>query len=234
MASPDPHIEIWNRREVVALILLFLILFILLGLCSYILPLFAKEPVLQSPVANWCGSFGFYSAHYLFSFLGLIAFFPVCILCCATVTVLLSKTAAHRLPSIVAGITGIMISSSGLFGSFEELLLPSAFVQPGGYLGNLVWNLLSSVIGNVGSGLVLLLLLIFSLMAAVRFSPFGVVKWAWRRGAHGRRPLEQNRESVRLFRLKKRKSQPGSGIKSLDPKKANLTKPSPFPLFTNR
>ncbi len=140
-----------------ALILLFLILFLLLGLCSYLLPFFSGEPALQQPAANWCGSFGFYSAHYLFSFLGLIAFFPVGILCYATITVLLSKEVANRLPSIVAGLTGIAISSSGLFGSFEELLLPADFVQPGGYLGSLVWRLLSGVIGDAGSVLVLLL-----------------------------------------------------------------------------
>ena len=165
----------------VALILLFLVLFLLLGLCSYIMPLFGPNPVLQPPADNWCGSFGFFSAHYLFSFLGLIAFFPVVILCYATVTVLLIRAATHRLPAIVAGITGIMISSSGLFGAFEELLLPADFVRPGGYLGTLVWRLLSGVIGEVGSVLVLVLLLIFSLMAAVRFSPFGAAKWLWRR-----------------------------------------------------
>jgi len=186
MASSDPYTENRIRREVVALILLFLILFLLLGLCSYLLPFFSREPALQQPAANWCGSFGFYSAHYLFSFLGLIAFFPVGILCYATITVLLSKEVANRLPSIVAGITGIAISSSGLFGSFEELLLPADFVQPGGYLGSLIWRLLSGVIGDAGSVLILLLLLIFSLMAAVRFSPFGVVKWFWRRGDRAR------------------------------------------------
>jgi len=188
---------------VVALILLFLILFLLLGLCSYILPLFAREPVLQQPAANWCGSFGFYSAHYLFSFLGLIAFFPVCILCYATATILLSQTAAERLPFIIAGITGIMISSSGLFGSCEELFLPSAFVQPGGYLGNLVWSLLSSVIGTVGSVLVLLLLLIFSLMSAVRFSPFGVAKWLWRSDPRTQAPSESHIHAALLQKKEK-------------------------------
>lgn len=188
MASYDPQPETRGRQEVVSLVLLFLTLFLLLGLGSYILPLLGSNPVPQEPKANWCGSFGFYSAHYLFSFLGLIAFFPVCILCYATVTVLVSRPTVNRLPSIVAGISGIMISSSGLFGAFDELLLPAAFVAPGGYLGVMVWSFLSGGIGEAGSLLVLLLLLIFSLMAAVRFSLFGVAKWVWCRGAQVKMP----------------------------------------------
>ena len=47
----------------------------------------------------------------------------------------------------------------------------------------MVWSFLSGGIGDAGSLLVLILLLIFSLMAAVRFSLFGVAKWVWCRGA---------------------------------------------------
>jgi S-DNA-T family DNA segregation ATPase FtsK/SpoIIIE len=110
------------------------------------------------------------------------------ILCYATVTVLLSRPVENRLPAIVAGISGIMISSSGLFGSFDEVLLPAAFVAPGGYLGSMVWGLLRGVIGEVGSVLVLLLLLIFSLMAAVRFSPLGLARWLCSRRARVETP----------------------------------------------
>lgn len=159
--------------------MLFLTLFLLLSLTSYILPLFDSNPIIQQPKANWCGSFGFYSAHYLFSFLGLIAFFPVCMLCYAAVMVLVSRPEENRLPSIVAGISGLVMSSSGLFGAFDELLLPVAFVAPGGYLGSMVWSLLSGGIGDAGSALMLTLLLIFSLMAAVRFSPYGLARWLW-------------------------------------------------------
>ena len=83
------------------------------------------------------------------------------------------------MPSIVAGISGLVMSSSGLFGAFDELLLPVAFVAPGGYLGSMVWSLLSGGIGDAGSALMLTLLLIFSLMAAVRFSPYGLARWLW-------------------------------------------------------
>lgn len=182
MASFDPQPKNRGRQEIVSLLLLFLTLFFLVSLASYILPLLDSNPVIQQPRANWCGSVGFYSAHYLFSFLGLVAFFPVCTLCYATVTVLVSRPEVNRLPFIVAGISGIVISSSGLFGTFDELLLPAAFVAPGGYLGRMVWSFLSGGIGDAGSALVLILLLIFSLMAAVRFSPLGLARWLWCRG----------------------------------------------------
>lgn len=181
MSLSDPQAVTKNRQEVASLLLLFLALFLLLSLGSYILPLLDSDPVLQQPKDNWCGSFGFFSAYYLFSFFGLIAFFPVCLLCYATVAVLLSRPSGNRLPAIVVGISGIVISSSGLFGAYDQLVLPAAFVAPGGYLGTLVWSLLSRIIGPVGSALGLLLLLIFSLRAAVRFSPFGLARWLWQR-----------------------------------------------------
>ena len=185
-----------GRREVVALLMLFFALFLLLSLCSYILPLLQPEPVLQRPEANWCGSLGHYTAHYLLSFLGLMAFFPVGILLYAMVSALIRRPEDQRLPFLVAGISGIALSSSGLFGAFDELLLPSAYVRPGGHLGLLVWSLLGGVLGYAGSALTMGLLLVFSLMAAVRFSPLGLfVRMGQRRGAQPpSSPAEASRE----------------------------------------
>ncbi|MDR2548750.1 MAG: DNA translocase FtsK [Desulfobulbus sp.] len=174
MAQQDNKKGGGKRQEVLALLLLFLTLFFFIALISYLVPLLGSEPARQAPAANWCGAIGFYSAHYLFSFLGLIGFFPIVLLGYALVATLLSRTATDRLPAIVAGISGIMLSSSGLFGSVEQLAVPSAFVAPGGYLGTLVWRLLSGAIGNAGTMLVLILALLLSLMAAVRFSPLGL------------------------------------------------------------
>lgn len=165
-----------HRQEVMALLLLFLALFLLLAQISYIRPFLEAVSARPLPAANWCGALGYYAAHYLFSFLGLIGLFPVCLLGYAMSRVLLSKPRSHRLPIIVAGLSGIMLSSSGLFGAFEQLWLPPGTIAPGGYLGTLVWSLLHRVIGGVGSVLILLLLLLFSLMATVRFSLFSLVR----------------------------------------------------------
>ncbi|MDD2464127.1 MAG: DNA translocase FtsK 4TM domain-containing protein [Desulfobulbus sp.] len=176
MTVSDTQQEPRHRQEVASLLLFFLALFLLLAQISYIRPLLGSNPTWLEPAANWCGTFGYYSAHYLFSFFGMIAVFPVCLLGYAMISVLLSRPATNRLPAIVAGLSGIMLSSSGLFGAFDQLWLPPGFIAPGGYLGSLVWEVLHRVIGSVGTVLVLVLVLLFSLMASVRFSLFAVVR----------------------------------------------------------
>ncbi|NOQ47232.1 MAG: cell division protein FtsK, partial [Desulfobulbaceae bacterium] len=169
------------RQEIAAVCSLFFAVFFLLCLISYSLPLLSVEPGLQHPADNWCGAFGYYVAYYLFSFLGLTAFFPVLILGYTSCTALLPGASINRLPFIIAGITGMLIAASGLLATTRQLVFPEAFIVPGGYLGTLVWTLSGSLMGNVGSVLLLLLLLTFSLMAAVRFSPLGTGKWLWRK-----------------------------------------------------
>jgi S-DNA-T family DNA segregation ATPase FtsK/SpoIIIE len=165
--------------EIVALFIFFLAVFLLLCLVSYSVPLLGKEPALQSPPDNWCGAMGFYIAHYLFSFFGLTAYFPVLILVYSSAAAILPGSQGNRLPYVIAGISGILISTSGLLATFERILFPPEFLKPGGYIGTLIWGLLSRIIGNVGSVLLLLLVLTFSLMAAVRFSPAATLKWLW-------------------------------------------------------
>ena len=136
MTESDTQPEPRHRQEVTSLMLLFMALFLLLAQISYLQPLLGSNPAWQEPAANWCGSFGYYSAHYLFSFLGMIAVFSgLSAGLCHDQCVALSRPATNRLPAIVAGLSGIMLSSSGLFGSFDQLWLPPGFIAPGGYLG---------------------------------------------------------------------------------------------------
>ncbi len=167
------------RHEITALVCLFLGIFFLLCLVSYALPLLADPPALQDSGANWCGGFGHYVARYLFSFLGITSFFPILVFFYLAAAAFLPHTNINRLPSIIAGITGILIAASGLLATTQQLIFPAEFITPGGYLGNLVRGLLESVVGTVGSVLLLVLLLIFSLMAAIRFSPFAFAGWLW-------------------------------------------------------
>lgn len=169
------------QKEIIALFTLFLAIFLLLCLVSYALPLLRTNAEVQAPAANWCGTIGFYIAYYLFSFLGLTAFFPVLILLYTSVSSFMAGDRVNRLPYIVAGITGILVSGSGLLATSPQIIFPPEIISPGGYLGRLIWALFGRVIGNAGSVLLLLLLLLFSLMAAVRFSPYGAAKWLWNR-----------------------------------------------------
>jgi S-DNA-T family DNA segregation ATPase FtsK/SpoIIIE len=166
-------------QEVVALVCMFLGAFLLLCLVSYARPLLADPPALEDPGANWCGAFGHYTARYLFSFLGLTGFFPILIFFYLAIAAFLPHGGMNRLPSIVAGVTGLLLSASGLFATADHMIFPAEFVRPGGYLGTLIWTVVSGAIGSVGTVLLLILLLIFSLMAAVRFSPFALVGWLW-------------------------------------------------------
>ncbi len=190
-------------QEVRAVFFLFLALFLFLCLVSYSLPLVVdKGPDLQQPTENWCGSFGFYVAYYLFSFLGLTAFFPVLLLLYLGVTSLFPGSVVSRLPFIMVGITGLLISTSGLLATVKEIIFSPQYIAPGGYLGNFVWGLIGPVLGHIGSVLLLLLLLIFSLMASVRFSPvqtmgffFGKAKDVG--GSLGRRAVQSSEKKQR-------------------------------------
>ena len=170
-------------QEITALLCLFLGVFLLLCLVSYAQPLLDDPPVLQDPGVNWCGGFGYYTARYLFSFFGITAFFPVLIFFYLTVTAFLPQGGLNRLPSIIGGITGILLAASGLLATTEQFIFPAEFISPGGYLGNLVRGLLDSIVGSAGSILLLVLVVIFSLMAAVRFSPFAFAGWLWGQGS---------------------------------------------------
>ncbi|WP_457575103.1 DNA translocase FtsK 4TM domain-containing protein [Desulfolithobacter sp.] len=204
------------REEATALVSLFLALFLLLCLLSYSLPLLGAEPALQDPSANWCGSFGYYVAHYLLSFFGLTAFFPVAVLLYIVLAAFVPGDTVNRIPAIVAGITGILISTSGLLATMDQLLFPARFINPGGYLGQLVWRLLGTFTGTVGSVLILFLVLLFSLMAAVRFSPVAAWQrsWSWLFGALRRLPTTKER----LVREKKnRESRKGPVVRAEAP-----------------
>ena len=97
-----------------------------------------------------------------------------------SVSVFIPGSKEYRLPYVVAGISGILVSTSGLLATKEKLFFPPEYIEPGGYLGAIIWRLLGKFMGGVGSVLLLVLILLFSLMAAVRFSPLGAVQWLWR------------------------------------------------------
>lgn len=168
------------RQEITALFVLFLAVFLLLCLASYVQPLLADKPAVQKPPQNWCGSLGFYIAYYLFSFFGLTSFLPVLVLIYTSVSVFLPGSREYRLAYVVAGISGLLVSTSGLLATTDKLFLPPEFVKPGGYLGSLIWRLSGTFLGTAGSVLLLVLILVISLMAAVRFSPLGAVRRMWK------------------------------------------------------
>jgi S-DNA-T family DNA segregation ATPase FtsK/SpoIIIE len=168
-------------KESVAITCCFLGIFLLLSLVSYVLPIFAAHPTLPAAEGNWCGCAGFYTAFYLFSFVGVISFFPVLLLFYVAAAVFTVSTTLDRLPFILAGATGTLLAASGLLAGAEQIFFPPEFILPGGYLGDLLRSGLEGILGVAGSVLILVLVLIFSLMASIRFSPLASALWFWER-----------------------------------------------------
>ncbi|MCI5130806.1 MAG: cell division protein FtsK, partial [Candidatus Electrothrix sp. EH2] len=166
-------------KEAVAITCCFLGFFLFLSLVSYVLPIFSAQVTLPSAGGNWCGDVGYYTAFYLFSFVGVISFFPILLLFYVAAAVFTISATLDRLPLIIAGGTGTLLAASGLLAGAEQIIFPSQFILPGGYLGNLLRNGLEAIFGSVGSVLILILILIFSLMASIRFSPFASALWFW-------------------------------------------------------
>ncbi|WP_417913959.1 DNA translocase FtsK 4TM domain-containing protein [Candidatus Electronema sp. JM] len=179
----SPRNQAALRQEAAAVTCLFFGAVLLLSLISYSLPLLGQPPQPQLPAENWCGHFGHYTARYFLSFFGLIAFFPPLLLFYLAAAVLAARAVFHRLPFIVAGLTGVLLAASGLLASADQLIFPPEHVLPGGFLGTLLRHLLEGLLGKTGSILLLLLLLLFSLMAAVRFSPLTAAVWTWEQTA---------------------------------------------------
>ncbi|MCI5159080.1 MAG: DNA translocase FtsK, partial [Candidatus Electrothrix sp. AUS1_2] len=166
-------------QEITAISCLFLGTFLFLSLLSYVLPVFASQAILPTAEENWCGGVGFYTAFYLFSFVGVISFFPVLLLFYVAVAVFTVSATLDRLPYIIAGGTGTLLAASGLLAGAEQILFPANFILPGGYLGDLLRSGLEGILGAIGSVLILVLVLIFSLMASIRFSPVASALWFW-------------------------------------------------------
>ncbi len=207
------------RQEITALVCLFLGVFLLLCLVSYAQPMLADPSALQDPGANWCGGFGYYLARYLFSILGITSFFPILLFFYLAAAAFLPHADINRLPSIIAGITGILLAASGMLATTEQLIFPAEFITPGGYLGNLLRGLLESVVGSVGSVLLLVLVLIFSLMAAIRFSPFAFTGWLW----------SKTGLLLKKTLAKKPKSKPRAAKKRRPTTEPAVTMPAPEP-----
>ncbi|WP_028580568.1 DNA translocase FtsK [Desulfogranum japonicum] len=191
-------------QETVGLLFLFVAVFLFLSLISYLLPLLQYGNGPQEPSANWCGAFGFFVAHYLFSIFGLAAFIPALVLCYTAVNFFFSWISLSRLPWVIPGISGILIASAGLLGITRPASIPVEYISAGGYLGTLIWHLLSRSFGNVGSVMLLALVLIFSLMATVRFSLLATLHWVCSTLLKGLILLGRTCKSMFVFNLPQR------------------------------
>jgi S-DNA-T family DNA segregation ATPase FtsK/SpoIIIE len=163
-------------QEVVSVCGVFLAVFLLLCFASYSQSS-AGSGVPRLAAANWGGAVGYYIAFFLFNFLGVSSYWLIFLLLFFSVQFFFSRTSVARLPQIFAGSSGLLIASSGLLavaaGGNSGLVALLGHTYPaGGSLGSVLFVFLHRYFGGPGSILLLLLLFLFSLMIAVRFSPY--------------------------------------------------------------
>ncbi len=164
-------------QEAIAVTGLFAAVFLLLCLVSYSLPIL--DAAAYTATANWCGTVGHLIAWALMSLLGISSFWFIILLVFFSVQFFSSSSDFERLPLILLGSLGILIASSSLLGIMypadgDYIAIVGRYYPAGGLLGGWLAHFLKTYLGTPGAILLLLLLLIFSLMLAVRFSPYFV------------------------------------------------------------
>jgi len=164
-------------QEALAVTGLFAAVFLLLCLVSYSLPIL--DGASYTSAANWCGTVGHLIAWALMSFLGFSSYWFIILLVFFSVQFFSSTSDFQRLPLIFLGSLGILIASSSLLGIMypadgDYVAIFGHYYPAGGMLGSRLAYFLKTYVGTPGAILLLLLVLIFSLMLAVRFSPYFV------------------------------------------------------------
>ncbi len=161
-------------QEVVAVFALVVGLFLLISLLSFSPP----DPLFSEAPKNWGGFVGQFISTVLLSFLGISALWIPFLCFFYGASSITNRFDVNRLPLICGGCSGILLASSALLGALdsEVLSLFGARYPLAGYLGSSLFTFSSTYFGVPGSLLFYFALMILSLMAAVRFSPFFVGK----------------------------------------------------------
>jgi S-DNA-T family DNA segregation ATPase FtsK/SpoIIIE len=166
-------------QEAIAVTGLFGAIFLFLCLVSYSLPI--QDAASYTAADNWCGSVGHLIAWGLMSLLGISSFWFIILLIFFSVQFFSSTSDFARLPLILLGSVGILIASCSLLGIMypaagDFIAILGRYYPAAGMAGSWLAHFLKTYLGTPGAILLLLLLLVFSLMLAVRFSPYFVGK----------------------------------------------------------
>jgi S-DNA-T family DNA segregation ATPase FtsK/SpoIIIE len=111
------------------------------------------------------------------SLLGISSFWFIVLFIFFSVQFFSSKSDFNRLPLIFLGSFGILIASSSLLGIMypaegDFISITGRYYPAGGLVGSWLAHFMKTYLGGPGAILSLLLLLVFSLMLSVRFSPY--------------------------------------------------------------
>ncbi|MBU1564214.1 MAG: DNA translocase FtsK 4TM domain-containing protein [Proteobacteria bacterium] len=151
------------RQEALAVFGIFISLFLFLCLFSYSFKV----------KGNWCGEIGMLIAQALFGFTGWGAYLLPSLILLLSLLSFSPGISCNRLPHVVAGLTGAIISFCGLLSSWT--IKDPGYFATGGFLGKTVFVLLDSVVGHGGTVLALVLIFLFSLMLSAQFSLYQLI-----------------------------------------------------------
>ncbi|MDK9709228.1 MAG: DNA translocase FtsK 4TM domain-containing protein [Desulforhopalus sp.] len=168
MAHAKESVRPGLKQEAFAVFGVFSSLFLFLSLITYSFKI----------GENWCGEFGLLIARGLFGFTGWGAYLLPSLLLLFSLLCFRPSVSCDRLPHVVAGLTGVVISFCGLLSSLT--IKDPVYFNTGGFLGKTVFVLLNTVVGQGGTVLVLVLLFLFSLMLSVQFSLYKLSAVAYR------------------------------------------------------
>ncbi len=155
-STPKPGL----KQEALAVLGIFVSLFLYLSLISFSL----------KTSGNWCGEMGTFIARSLIGFTGWGAYLLPALLLWSSFLFFSPRMSFQRLPQVVAGLTGAIISFCGMLSSLS--IKDPAFLDAGGFLGKTGFTLLSSAVGHGGTVLVFLMVFLISLMLSSQFSPY--------------------------------------------------------------
>lgn len=156
------------KQEALAVFGIFIALFFYLSLFSFSFKI----------TGNWCGQIGLLIAEALFAFTGWGAYLLPTLLLLLSFLSFSPQMSFNRLPHVVSGLTGAIISFCGLLSSLT--IKEQSYIEAGGFLGKTGFVLLNSVVGRGGTILVLVLIFLISLMLAGQFSPYQLMLFTWR------------------------------------------------------
>ena len=150
------------KKESAAVLGIFISIFLTLALVSHY----------QNAEKNWCGVAGQLISEVLIGFLGRGSFSLAAFLFLASFLFFNPTMSFDRLPQITCGLTGAVVSFCGLLSSLS--MYDQRYLEAGGLIGKTVFGLIRSLLGEAGTVLSLLLLLLISLMLSTQFSPYSL------------------------------------------------------------
>jgi len=157
------------KQEALSVFGIFISLFLILSLLTSNLKL----------EKNWCGEIGLLIAGLLLGFTGWGAYLLPVLILILSLLFITSRLSFERLPQIVAGLTGAIISFCGLLSCLA--IKDPILIETGGFVGETGFTLLHSVVGGGGTVMVFLLLFLVSLMLTIQFSLYKLIAFIWQR-----------------------------------------------------